>query len=34
METIKIVMAEGAEDLFPRKAHPGDAKKASKPGWA
>ena len=25
METIKIVMAEGAEDLFPRKAHPGDA---------
>ena len=25
MESIKIVMAEGAEDLFPRKAHPGDA---------
>ena len=25
MESIKIVMAEGSEDLFPRKAHSGDA---------
>lgn len=25
MEHIKIMMAEGAEDLFPAKAHPGDA---------